>query len=609
MPVTKIKIQIERVYVRDDCDLFGDGEWKFTARIDGQPVGNPNQEFVAREREWIVLPEDQWSREVDVRAKAPGSSVRVSFKGTDVDVFCDDDLGEVSAEFRYPFRREQTITLISPRMSGGLFFPDYQAYSVKIKMTILEIVGTTTLTGPTSLAVSRQADGSSTLSTLSGSAVAPRIEVCPIVPVPANGLTRLPQRPAQPAGLAPGRVTAHGNPIALVPVPDYNSLVNPSVIPILATSDPDFNSRVAQLAVTYCEPGNLDLSFLTWHRVSGPAEIVGSNQGAAIKVRGTGSGADQMAEFEVKWDGGGPALAKFRAWVGKVGRIPYRINILNGSTPASQATSLLTAAQVDAHMQVAKLLFWQAGLLFEADSNVNVFEGATASGTAGVFTVNVTANNHTVNVNMNLTPAATRYNFRPGVINIAYVRSTLQGRAVASDIQGTNGANQEDSGSPSASWVKPSGVPLDAAAKKVTMKTFPSNNRQKNGGPGDGKFIKARNAADATFTAATMRQLFACMVPADWWVPDNPPHSGVNLAHELGHVLGLRHRGSGDSGSPPRSDDGVNSPDQKGKTRGHPWHENVMTYGYGGNANPPVNLDLDLLQAVVIRRHPAVVYS
>lgn len=609
MPVTKIKIRLERVFVREDCDLFGDGEWKFNARIDGQQVGNPSQEFVAREREWIVLPEAQWSREVDVRAKGPGSSVRVTFKGTDVDVFCDDDLGEVSAEFRYPFRREQTITLNSPRMSGGLFFPDYQAYSVKITMTILEMVGTTTLTGPTSLAVSRQANGSSTLSTLSGSAVTPRIEVCPIVPVPANGLTRLPARPAQPAGLAPGRITAYGNPIDLTSSPAFNALVNPAVIPILATTDPNFDQRVAQLAVTYCDPGNLDLGFLTWHKVSGPAEIVGSSRGAAIKVRGTGSGADQMAEFEVKWDGGGPALAKFRAWVGKVGRVPYRINILDGSTPASQASALLPAAQVDAHMQVARLLFWQAGLLFEADADVTTFEGATASGTTGVYSVNVTANNHTVNVNMNLTPAATRYNFRPGVINIAYVRSTLQNRAVASDIQGTTGSNQEDSGSPSASWVKPSGVPLDAAAKKVTMKTFPAGNRQKSGGPGDGKFIKARHAADATFTAATMRQLFACMMPSDWGVPDAAYQSGVNLAHELGHVLGLRHRGSGDSGNPPRSDDGVNSPDQKSKTRGHPWHENVMTYGYGGNADPPVNLDLDLLQAVVVRRHPAVVYT
>jgi hypothetical protein len=81
-----------------------------------------------------------------------------------------------------------------------------------------------------------------------------------------------------------------------------------------------------------------------------------------------------------------------------------------------------------------------------------------------------------------------------------------------------------------------------------------------------------------------MGQLYACMVPSDWWSPNNQAQSGCNLAHELGHVLGLQHRGSGDSNTPPRSEDLINAPDTKSKLRGHPWHENVMTYGYGGNA-------------------------
>jgi hypothetical protein len=610
MPVTKIKIKFDRVFVKDDRDVWGDGEWKFNARIDGTQVGDPNHEFNARENEWIPLPDDQrWFKVVDVSAKGPGTTVRATFSGIDVDVFSDDDLGEVTAQFAFPYRQERTFGLNSPRMPGGFLRSDYEAYVVQITVSVVEMVATTTLSGPTSIAVSRQADGSSTLSTINGTAVTPRIEVCPIVPVPVNAFTRLPQRPALPAGLAAGAATPQAATVALSPAPALNALVNPSVIPILATTDPDLNNKIARLAVTYAEPGNLDLNMLTWHCTSGPAVFEGGNRGPLVKVRGTGNAADTMAEFEVRWDGAtGPLLAKYRAWVGKVGRIPYRINLLDGSNAASQASSLLTPANLDGHMQVAKVIYWQIGLLFEADTNASLFEGAVASGTTGVYNVTVASNNHTRLVNMNLTPAATRYNFRPGVINIAYIRSTVQNRAVASDIQGVSGNDENLDGTPSTSWVKPSGVDLDPAAKKVTMKTFSSSNRQKNKGPGDAGFITTRHTADAAFTAATMGQLFACMIPSDWSVPDSQDQSGVNLAHELGHVLGLRHRGSGDSGNPPRSDDGVNSPDLKGKTRGHPWHENIMTYGYGGSANPPINLDIDLIQAAVVRRHAAIVY-
>jgi hypothetical protein len=611
MPVTKIKIKFDRVWVDNDGDVWGDGEWKFNAQIDGTQVGDPNHEFNAVEGQWIDLPEAQrWFKEVDVSAKGPGTTVRATFSGVDVDVFSDDDLGQVTAEFAFPYRAERTFPLTSPTMPGGFLRSAYQAYKLQITVSVVEMIATTTLSGPTSISVSRQADGSSTLSTINGTAVTPRVEVCPVVPVPANAFTRLPQRPALPGGLTPGAATAHAATIPLSPAPAaLNALVNPSVIPILAATDANLDNKVARLAVTYVEPGNLDVNMLTWHITSGPAVFVGENRGPLVKVRGTGTAADTMAEFEVRWDGqNGPLLAKYRAWVGKVGRIPYRINLLDGNNAASMASSLLSPADVDGHMQVAKVIYWQIGLLFEADTNATLFEGAVASGTTGVYNVTVLSNNHTRMVNMNLTPAATRYNFRPGVINIAYIRSTVQQRAVASDIQGVSGNDENLDGTPSTSWVKPSGVTMDAAAKKVTMKTFSSSKRQQNKGPGDGGFIVGRHTNDASFTAATMGQLYACMIPSDWWQPNRQDQSGVNLAHELGHVLGLRHRGSGDSGNPPRSDDGVNSPDLKNKTRGHPWHENIMTYGYGGNADPPINLDLDLIQAAVVRRHPAIVY-
>ncbi len=610
MPVTKIKIHFLGVYVREDCDMWGDGEWKFRASIDGVAVGDPNLEFTARDKQWIVLPEASWSRVVDVSAKGPGDKVIVRFSGVDVDVFSDDDLGAVSAEIGWPFD-EKTIPLESPKMSGGLFFADYQAYHLRIQVTVLERFASATITGPGAIAVSRQHDGSSTFTTVAGNAMTPTVRVCPIIPVPANGLTQLPAEPAVPAEVAAGGATPFAAAIPITTGMAFNDLVNPSVIPIMSPTDPNVATRAAKLAVTWCRPADLDVSMLTWHVKSGPAQIVGSNRGIWVLAVGTGAVDNVMSEFEVRWDGPtGPLLTTYRAWVGKIGKIPYRINILDGSTNASKASLVITPAQVNGHMDVAKVLYWQAALLFEADTTVTTFEGATASGTAGVYNVTVASNNHTRNVNMNLVPAATRYNFRPGVINIAYIRSMIQGRAVASDIQGVSGANKDLDGTPSNSWVKPSGVPQDAAAKKVIMKTFPPMNRKTSPGPGDKGFIATRHAADATFTSATMRQLYACMLPSDWWLPDSQQQSGSNLAHELGHVLGLRHRGNGDANFPPRGDDGVDSPDatKKHPMRGHPWTENVMTYGYGTAGVNPLNLDIDYIQAFVIRQHPAIIY-
>jgi hypothetical protein len=46
--------------------------------------------------------------------------------------------------------------------------------------------------------------------------------------------------------------------------------------------------------------------------------------------------------------------------------------------------------------------------------------------------------------------------------------------------------------------------------------------------------------------------------------------------------------------------------DQNGVMKGHPWSENIMTYGY---ASPlPLAHNLDLVQATVVRAHPAITY-
>ena len=617
MPVTKIKITFLCVGVQDSADLWGEGEWVFKATIDGKPVGDPKKEFAAKERDVIQLPAKEWSAEVDVSTKTkPTDSVKVTFSGKEIDIIKDDDLGEVNwYEFKFPFSKDQTIPLKSPVMKGVLFFPDSQYYILQVKMEVLEIKATQAVTGAKSVAVSRQHDGSSTFTTVGGKQFIPRVEVCPVVPTP-QAPSAMPKRPdiATANGLTPGKDTPQSQPVALWPLPDLNATYNPCVIPILPKTDPDLAKKAARLAATYLEPGDLDTNFLTWHVQSGPVEIVGSNQGPEIKVIGTGSGkSDELAVLEVRWDGAkGPLLATFRAWVGKVKKILYRVNLINGTNPAS--TVAFPAQDYANQLLMAKVLYWQAGIELTPDDNTTCWDGASTTDSTGgalpkgVFIVPVTNNTWTVNVNNFAPTIASRLNFRPGVVHAVYVRSTATGRAAATDIQGVDGKTYELGDKPSSSWVVPSGVPPDTdPKKKLKLKTFASSNRPKNKAPGDDKYVKDRSKADATFAKGDMGRIYAAVLPSDWTTVAGTAtdvNAGVNTAHELGHVLGLHHRGSGDSTNPPLSNDGINSTDNAKKQRGHPWHENIMTYGYA-QVSPPRALDIDLIQAPVIRKHPA----
>ena len=599
MPVTRIKVGFKGVYVWDSSDLWGPGDWCLTAKVDGKTLGDPKHEFEAREKQWIMLPEKDWSTEIDVTGKKPGDTISVSFSVKDIDLISDDDLGAVTLTLKYPFRTERDEPIRSPIIKGWLFFPDHQYYSVHIVVKILEVKATTTLDKTGGVLVSRQHDGSSTFSTISGKAITPRVEVCPVIPVPAAP-SKLPDRPAFPAELVPGKETIWAKAIPLRPELKLNDLVNPSLIPVLLNGDPDLQSKAAKIAVTWIWPGDLDLSMVTWHVKEGPIEIVGSNNGAWVLVRGTSAPSDTMATLEVRWDGlKGPLLATYRAWVGVVKEVPYRINIINGVDPVGhpERSPIVTPDNVNNHIRMARVLLWQAGLELTPDSNTTLFDGATATAHKGVFIVPAKKDNWTNNVDINSTPIATRLNFRPLVVNIAYVRSCSENRAVASDTPGFDGKSQKLGGSPSTSWVIPSGVPPDATGKEVTMLTlglFPRNNSS------DAAYAKERAKTDPGFTLSDInKRLYSLMAPSIWTPNTNSPDWGQNISHELGHVLALRHRGSGDTDKKPLSDDGVNSVDNKKKKRGHPWNENIMTY------DNQRGLDIDLIQTAVVRRHPA----
>lgn len=644
MPVTKIRVTLVSVHVLDDADwLWGAGEWHLHASVDGRPFGDSNREFEVHTGNTISLGAAPWSTVVDVSGKAPGSTVEIRLRVIEHDLFGNDDLGEVQARVACPVTNpEHNIHLLSPLLDGGWFHDDYRCYRAHIRVTIEEEFASSGTAGPQAVPVRRNAAGNVTdFSTVKGTPFTPRLEVCPVIPVPAPP-AHLPVRPPMPGGLAAAVVPPGARLAAAPAAPALNAIANPPVIPILAPADPDLANKAARLTLTYYEPGNLDTSKFHWRVLSGPAVIVGSAEGVSILARGTGSAADTMATFEVRWESdAGPLLATFRGWVGKLGTLPYRVNYLDGTAGHWQSSAILPPADAVSILQVVRAILYQAGVLLIPDPDTTCYDGAALfpPGNAdGLYRTVVTTNRHTRNVNHNILSAATRYNFRPGTINFAFVHSTSQTNAAAVDRNGIAGAagkvqwykgklyygaagagsTKDLDGSPSASWIKPSGVPNDGPGVKWTMKTIEPTDRVNQAKGIDKAYVNARNAASPPFTAAMMGQLYGCHCPVVWGranLVGTPPawtnaqyiwNCGVNLAHELGHILGLAHRGSGWSPTPPLSADGMDCVNQKGVMKGHPWDENVMTYGYA--LATPLAHDIDLIQASVVRAHPAITY-
>ncbi|WP_347988694.1 hypothetical protein [Methylomonas sp. AM2-LC] len=608
MPVTKIKVSFTKFYAFDSADLFGAGEWKMTAKIDGQIVGDPNYEFEVNDKQTINLSE-KWSRELDVRDKKPGDTILISMTGIDVDVFSDDNLGEAKLTLKYPFVTEyDEVPVRSAVIKGWLFLPDHQYYQVYISVKILETKATTKPDLNKGIVVSRQNNGNTTFTTVSGKAIEPRVEVCPVIPVPIAP-TKLPPRPSMLVSLSaevePGVETAFAKPITLAPTSDWNVLVNPSLIPVLKKDDPNITTKAAKIAVTWVWPGDLELSKITWKVKQGPAEIVGSNRGIWVMVRGTAASSDTMAVLEARWDGeDGPLLATYRAWVGGVKQLKYRMNIINGvdKTNHPERSPTVSPGDLYDYIRIAQVIWWQCGIEFIPDTNNTTWDNALPSANQGIFTVTAQKDNWTVNVNNNVSPISTRLNFNPGVLNVAFVRSTTGTNAAATDLQGVSGKSVELDGAPSSSWVLPSGVPPDGAAGKIKMTSFPHQNRSNST---DHAYINARKKLQASFTSDDLhKRLYGIIYPSDWTVGSSVHASGQNLAHEMGHILGLYHRGSGGENNfttvSKLSDDQVNCVDTFGNKRGHPWRENVMGY------DVLRGMDADLLQTMVVRKHPGL---
>lgn len=580
MAATKIKVIIHSVVALDDADLFGAGEWRFTTNVKhvatGEIIafGDVKKEFEVDTGDTVNI---GFSKELEV--KGTDTKLEINLSGIDVDTIWDDNIGKIKITLNTPIVHAYDLNLTS----------DTGNYIARVKVDILS--QTTGSTG--SISTILQNSSSSTYNTVHDEMLSKMVHIHPVIPVPwttgippiAKGVQTLTASPQVNLSINAGAAP--------------NGLVNPAFIATINPTHSDFAKRVARVRITQYRPNNLDLSKIIWKAVSsnikfwngskGVSEIKG---GQEVKVYGTNTGADQQCKIEARWDSEGkPLLAVFRAWVGKPKYLFCRANIIKTTATVFSLplpNPSVTVAEIKKHIAFSNAILWQAGIEIVMDKDATAYNGAVKKD-VGIFEIN-SATNYTYNVTYDANMLAQLFNARKGIVNLAYIHSaagkpTLLGAATDRRMSPAE-TNVTLSGVPSSSWLQPSGVFPDGDATTVSMKRMgPSNTRNSSlkSNCGDGK-------------ADTLNNLCACFMTQN--VKAKIATGEVTLPHELGHVIGLHHRGNGGNQTKTSYDE-VNHKSGARKGWGHPWIENLMTYG-----SDSVAQDIDMIQAQVIRNHP-----
>lgn len=542
----KIKVIFEKVYVKAAEDIWGDPEWKFDAKIDGKQVGDPEEEFQAIPRQYIALPRT-WSAEVEISGT---KVVPVKFKVEEAGGLWDSDVGSRTKELKWPFTEGQR-TIENPNFK--VFF--------KVE---LEVLGEFGHHHGDEVFACRNHAGSQECTTVAGDPAKTRIEVCEVWPVPPAA--HMPERlssPGKPTFKSTNGVkVAHNHPINVLP--------NPSVIPVLVPGKAT-KKNAARIQVNFYQPRNLKFKVkddrLKWSVVNlkgnPKVKFVGKPQGLRVFVYGRAAGEVRL---EVRFQG--VRLGIYRALVRPIKSIPCRVTILDGGKGA-RVLSGKTA--VYRHVRVANRFFRQAGVQLVLD-NDKTTKNAAVWLQRGIFKVNLPAGKkgETRNIGSNF-PLASRYNYRLKVLNIVYVHSRVNGAfgtciaRPASKVPvpaGKTYPQLSDEGTPSTSWIEPSGVWPHKPAKKQILELM----------------VEKKDPAGADIWSLVITN--ACGKKP--WLQKPAFRYGNTIAHEVGHALNLCHREA--------TQDLLN----------HPPDENLMD----ATAGPVEAQDIDIIQVRAIWKSP-----
>jgi hypothetical protein len=204
----------------------------------------------------------------------------------------------------------------------------------------------------------------------------------------------------------------------------------------------------------------------------------------------------------------------------------------------------------------------------------------------------------TRNLSQAAVDAAVIRNHRPRVMNFAYIHSDRGGNAgTANDFPNSTAPGNQvtDSGSPSTSWVRPTGVGIgaDAATATTTMNVIAGIPR-----PGNPQLF-SMFVTDANGGA---------LVPAgNHQTPARQREYATTMVHEFGHILNLGHRVEGVRLT--NVDMVAGTPANQLRFNGtfwdgllHPPHENAMQW------HDPATIaqDFDIIQARAVELSPIV---
>jgi hypothetical protein len=296
------------------------------------------------------------------------------------------------------------------------------------------------------------------------------------------------------------------------------AIPNPPVILV----DP---SRPARLVATYMTPAGFDLRRTT-HRFTSPPP--GRIQISNVQQRSMDVTGVEPGEVRVEFLHQNRYIGAFRALVRRPRTVRYRANILGDSTHFQGGSRVVVDPhEIPAHIHYANVILRQVGVTLVPDEDPNPsMSEYRPTGVAAVFQ-RLVPDDWTREISDDITyNPFVSHNSRPFVINIAYVRSAagaLGGQAHHWDNNGS-GRRVSDSGWPSASWIEPPGTAPRTSASSLSASLLHHDR------PDQHIF--------SLFIAMNGIQLIAGADPEAIAM-----RAGHTLAHEIGHIFNLMHRG------------------------------------------------------------------